>query len=86
MEFLTMLQRLDSVAVPLTRHTEIFNGIQTSAERPKPIYWFSKDDIVNEYADKVEIQRDGRQYTIERAILRPYFKPTKQAEKGFFFR
>ena len=82
MDFLTMLQKLDSVSVPLTQHTEIFNGIQTSAERPKPIYWFSSEDVVAEYADKIEIQRDGQRYTIERAVLRPYFKPTKQAEKG----
>lgn len=82
MEFLTILQKLDSVSVPLTRHTEIFNGIQTSAERPKPIYWFSSEDIVTEYADKLEIQRDGQRYIIEKAVLRPYFKPTKQAEKG----
>ena len=82
MAFLSMLQRLDSVAVPLTKHTEIFNGIQTSAERPKPIYWFSAEEVVAEYADTVEILRDGNNYTIEKAILRPYFKPTKQAEKG----
>lgn len=82
MEFLAMLQQLDSVAVPITKHTEIFNGIQTSAERPKPIYWFSADDVVAEYADRVEIKRDGQQYTIEKSILRPYFKPTKKSEKG----
>lgn len=82
MTFLSMLQHLDNVAVPLTNHTEIFNGIQTSAERPKPIYWFSTDEVVAEYADTVEIQRDGNKYTIEKSILRPYFKPTKQAEKG----
>ena len=82
MEFLTMLQRLDSVSVPLTRYTEIFNGIQTSAERPKPIYWFSSEDVIAEYADKVEIQKDGQRYTIEKTMLRPYFKPTKKAEKG----
>lgn len=81
-EFLTMLQKLDEVAVPITKHTEIFNGIQTSAERPTPIYWFSAEEIEAEYADTVEINRDGNKYTIERALLRPYFKPTKKAEKG----
>lgn len=81
-EFLTMLQRLDEVSVPITKHAEIFNGIQTSAERPTPIYWFSTDEIVAEYADTVEISRDGTVYTIEKALLRPYFKPTKKAEKG----
>lgn len=81
-EFLTMLQTLDEVSVPITKHAEIFNGIQTSAERPTPIYWFSADEIVSEYADTIEINRNGKNYTIEKALLRPYFKPTKKSEKG----
>lgn len=80
--FLTMLQHLDQVAVPITKHAEIFNGIQTSAERPTPIYWFSADEIVEEYKDAIEICRNGKHYRIEREILRPYFKPTKKTEKG----
>ena len=81
-EFLTMLQKLDEVSVPISKHVNIFNGIQTSAERPTPIYWFSADEIVAEYADTIEINRDGRNYTIEKDLLRPYFKPTKKAQKG----
>lgn len=81
-EFLTMLQKLDQISVPLTKHTEIFNGIQTSAERPTPIYWFSSEDIIAEYQDTIEIHRDSHNYTIEKAILRPYFKPTRQDERG----
>jgi len=82
MDFLAMLQKLDQISVPLTNHTEIFNGIQTSAERPTPIYWFSSEDIIAEYQDTIEIRRDGHNYTIEKAILRPYFKPTRQDERG----
>lgn len=82
LDFLTMLQKLDHISVPLTKHTEIFNGIQTSAERPTPIYWFSSTDIIAEYQDTIEIRRDGHNYTIEKAILRPYFKPTRQDERG----
>ncbi len=82
MDFLTMLQKLDQISVPLTKHTEIFNGIQTSAERPTPIYWFSSEDIIAEYQDTIEVRRDGHNYTIEKAILRPYFKPTRQDERG----
>lgn len=82
MDFLAMLQRLDQLSVPLTKHVEIFNGIQTSAERPTPIYWFSSEDIVSEYQNTIEIRRDGHNYTIEKAILRPYFKPTRQDERG----
>lgn len=80
--FLTMLQHLDRVAVPITKHAEIFNGIQTSAERPTPIYWFSSDEIVAEDETAIEICRNGKHYKIEREILRAYFKPTKKAEKG----
>lgn len=82
MEFLSMLQSIDRVAVPLTKHTNIFNGIQTSAERPTPVYWFSSEDIVGDYQDTIEVSRDGVHYTIEKALLKPYFKPTKKAEKG----
>lgn len=81
-EFLTLLQKLDKVAVPITKHADIFNGIQTSAERPTPIYWFSSDDVVTENDDIVEILKAGKKYCIEKALLRPYFKPTRQVERG----
>jgi hypothetical protein len=72
---------LDEVTVPLPNHAEIFNGIQTSAERP-PIYWFSSDMIIGETADCFVISKDSMEYTIEKEILRPYFKPIKKTEKG----
>ena len=81
-DFLRMLQKVDEVSVPITKYAEIFNGIQTSAERPDPIYWFSSDMIRKETADYYVISKDGCEYQIEKAILRPYFKPTKQNEKG----
>lgn len=81
-DFLRLLKKLDEVAVPLTNYAEIFNGIQTSAERPDPIYWFSAENIDQETDDYYEIVKDGRHYQIEKQILRPYFKPTKQNEKG----
>lgn len=82
MEFLKLLQSLDKVAVPITNYVEFFNGIQTSAERPTPIYWFAQSDVVSEADNTVQIKRSGKIYTIEKAILHPYFKPTKKAEKG----
>lgn len=82
MDFLAMLQRLDRVSVPLTKHAEIFNGIQTSAERPTPVYWFSSADIVSDYQDTIEVRRNGTLYSIEKAILRPFFKPTQKDERG----
>lgn len=81
-EFLSMLKKLDGVSVPLKKHAEIFNGIQTSAERPNPVYWFSSDAVLNETENAFTIEKGGKCYTIEKTILKPYFKPTKQAEKG----
>jgi len=81
MEFLTMLKKLDEVATPLTDYVNIFNGIQTSAERP-PIYWLNTDEIVNESQSKIEIRKNNKTYTIEKALLRPFFKPTRGAERG----
>lgn len=82
LEFLSLLKKLDEVSVPLTKHAEIFNGIQTSAERPTPVYWFSSESIRGETDKVFQIEKDSKQYNIEKAILRPYFKPTKHAEKG----
>lgn len=81
-EFLSMLQKIDAVSVPITKYADIFNGIQTSAERPTPIYWFDNSEIVENRNDCVVIQRDGKRFSIEKSILRPFFKPTKKAEKG----
>ena len=81
-DFLRMLQKIDEVAVPITKYADIFNGIQTSAERPDPIYWFSEDMVLRETNDYFAIEKDGTEYHIEKTILRPYFKPTKQSEKG----
>ncbi|MCI8902379.1 MAG: hypothetical protein HFH76_17535 [Lachnospiraceae bacterium] len=54
--FLQMLERLNGKTVPLSKVANIFNGIQTSAERPE------------KFSDK--------------KAVKPYFKPTKSAEKG----
>jgi len=81
-ELQTLLKQLDKVSVPLSDHAEIFNGIQTSAERPKPIYWFSAEEITGEKEEKYQISKDGNSYWIEKAILKPYFKPTRKSEKG----
>lgn len=80
-DFLLLLEKLDAVSVPLSNHVNIFNGIQTSAERPTPIYWFSSEEIINETDISYEIVRDDISFTIEKTILRPYFKPTKKTEK-----
>lgn len=80
LEFLKMLKKLDTVAVPITKHADIFTGIQTSAEQ-KRTYWFSDEEIISETEECYTIQRDGRTFSIEKMILRPYFKPVKKSEK-----
>lgn len=79
-EYLKQLKALEAIAVPITKHVEFFNGIQTSAER-KRIYWFLRSEIVIEDNNSITFARDGQEWTIERGILRPFFKPTE--EHGF---
>lgn len=81
-ELLEILKKNESVSAPLGFFAEIFNGIQTSAERPQPIYWFSGDEIIDENNDTITVKKNDKVYSIEKAILKPYFKPTKKAEKG----
>ena len=81
-KFLEMLKKIEVVSSPLENFVEIFNGIQTSAERPLPIYWFSKEEILDETDNTLIIKKENKTYTIEKSILKPYFKPTKKVEKG----
>lgn len=80
LDFLKMLQKLDTVAVPITKHADIFTGIQTSAEQ-KRTYWFADEEIIDETDDCYTIQRNGATFSIEKGILRPYFKPAKKSER-----
>ncbi|MDR9855633.1 N-6 DNA methylase [Paenibacillus sp. VCA1] len=63
---------------------DIFNGIQTSAERPVPIYWFSDEEIINKGCNDpfIKVERNGKVHNIEKSILKPFFKPTKHNEKN----
>ena len=81
-QLLQVLKRIESVSVPLNKVVNIFNGIQTSAERPKPVYWFSGNEIIKEDDCFVTIKKEEKIYVIEKAILKPYFKPVKKNEKG----
>lgn len=80
--FMKMITRMEAYARPLGEIVNIFNGIQTSAERPEPIYWFAQREVLAESEDLVLIRKFGREHTIEKSILKPYFKPTKADEKG----
>ncbi len=79
---MALLQRLECRTVPLNTHAEIFNGIQTSAERPIPVYWFASSEVKREDSTIVTVERDGQDFNIEKAILKPFFKPTLKTEKG----
>ena len=76
LEFLKALNEMEGMSVPLTDHVDIFNGVQTSAEQ-KRSYWFLKDEIVDEDDETYSFKRNGTTHKIEKAILRPYFKPTE---------
>lgn len=80
--FMKLFKRIQRLSKPITDYVDIFNGIQTSAERPKPIYWFSTKEIVSECGNSFIIIRDDKEYTIEKQILRPFFKPVRRVEKG----
>lgn len=69
-------------SVSLGSIVKLFNGIQTSAERP-PVYWFSTDEILGEDKDRkcFVIEKFDNRYLIEKDILKPYFKPVKKSEK-----
>lgn len=82
-EFLNdVVQEFINQIIFLGEIVNIFNGIQTSAERPKPVYWFSKDEIVSEKEDEIIVDKFEKRYHIEKSILKPFFKPTKADEKG----
>ena len=77
-----MIAKVEENGKPLGDVVDIFNGIQTSAERPKPVYWFSKEEVISETAEELIVRKFDKEYHIEKTILKPYFKPTKADEKG----
>ncbi len=87
-EFMKIINDVRAKTIPLSNIAEVFNGIQTSAERPekfsdkKEVYWFDNSCIDSEDKDYIYVRKYGKKYTIEKNILKPYFKPTKASEKG----
>lgn len=86
--FLHMMEKLNGKTIPLSNVANIFNGIQTSAERPekfsdkKAVYWFDSSQIKKEDEKYIYVEKYGQAHKIEKELLKPYFKPTKPAEKG----
>lgn len=76
--YLNMMKNASPRIVPLSDVVEIYNGIQTSAEK---VYKIEGKTIVSEDEDYVKFKAQDKEYMIEREILRLYFKPTR-AEQG----
>ena len=81
LSLMVLMNRIKNRCINLGTVVDIFNGIQTSAEQP-PVYWFGADEIVSEKTESYVINKFGKRYEIEKSILKPYFKPTKQSQKG----
>lgn len=77
-----LINRLFVGTVPLEQVANAINGIQTSAERPRPIYWFDTSEIRAETADAYRINKNGNDFFIEKSILKTYYKPIRLAEKS----
>ena len=76
--YLNMMKNASPRIVPLSDVVEIYNGIQTSAEK---VYKIEGKTIVSEDENYVKFKAHDKEYMIEREILRLYFKPTR-AEQG----
>lgn len=80
-EEMKFIDKMYENSVPLVEIADIFNGIQTSAERP-PVYWFSTKDIIKETDELFVINKFNKEYKIEKNILKKYFKPVLRTEKN----
>ncbi|WP_107838304.1 Eco57I restriction-modification methylase domain-containing protein [Metasolibacillus meyeri] len=76
-----LLEKIFNKSQPLNEIADVFNGIQTSAERP-PVYWFAESEVVNETATHYSVNKMDKTFEIEKDILRPFYKPTKKNEKN----
>lgn len=76
--YIEMMKNVGDKIVPLSDIAEIYNGIQTSAEK---IYHIPGKTIVSEDESYVRFRIRDKESIIERGILRLYFKPSK-AEQG----
>lgn len=76
-DYADMLADLAGKIVPLSDIVEIYNGIQTSAEK---IYKIDGKTILCDDDLYVRFELSGKEYLIEKGILKPYFKPTHKEQ------
>ncbi|MBE6130256.1 MAG: restriction endonuclease subunit M [Erysipelotrichaceae bacterium] len=72
---------LSDYFIPLNKIVKIFNGIQTSMEKPH-VYWISKSQIYKEDEQNIYFKFMDKKYIVEKSLLRLYFKPINSNEKG----
>lgn len=86
LSLLSLIQNIETLTVPLENYVECFNGIQTSAESKgclgRPSYWFDRDEVISESPTSYIIHRGEKDYSIEKGIVKPYFKPVEDDEYG----
>lgn len=76
--YVKMMKNVGTKIVSLSDIVEIYNGIQTSAEK---VYKIEGKAIVSEDQNYVKFRVQGKEYMIERGILKLYFKPSR-TEQG----
>lgn len=77
-----LIEKLYANSIKLIDITEVLNGIQTSAE---DVFPFGNKEITVQTDTHFEIMRKGKKYSIEKEIVRPYFKPIgKERGRGSF--
>ena len=76
--YLSMMKKARAKIVSLADIVDIYNGIQTSAEK---VYKIEGKTIVSEDENYVKFRVQDKEYMIEKGILRLYFKPTR-TEQG----
>lgn len=77
-EYIKMMKNVGTKIVSLSDIVDIYNGIQTSAEK---VYKIEGKTIVSEDDNYVRFKIRDKEYMIERGILRLYFKPSR-TEQG----
>lgn len=78
---MNLINQIYKNSTELKKEVGLFNGIQTSAERP-PIYWFDSKEITEINKDYFKIRKNKKEYSIEKNILKRYFKPVRKSEKN----
>lgn len=76
--YVDMMKNMRTEIVPLSDIVEIYNGIQTSAEK---VYRIESKTILSEDEHYVKFRVRDKDYMIEKEILRLYFKPAR-TEQG----